>query len=97
MIYIFTLKYLCTISQVFPNEMPVFLREHDSGAYRVSSYFFGRTVVSERRILFECFLPIIGYLYYVKWLDCLGFFLHAGCALDRVAICKDRINCSPIP
>lgn len=25
--------------------MPVFLREHDSGAYRVSSYFFGRTVV----------------------------------------------------
>lgn len=28
--------------------MPVFLREHDSGAYRVSSYFFGRTLVSGR-------------------------------------------------
>ncbi len=36
------------LRQVFPNEMPVFLREHDSGAYRVSSYFFGRTLVSRR-------------------------------------------------
>lgn len=32
-------------SKVFPNEMPVFLREHDSGAYKVGSYFFGRTMV----------------------------------------------------
>lgn len=46
----FHMRHDTYIFQVFPNEMPVFLREHDSGAYRVSSYFFGRTVVSERGV-----------------------------------------------
>ncbi|CAM9650413.1 unnamed protein product [Scytosiphon promiscuus] len=51
------------VLQVFPNEMPVFLREHDSGAYRVSSYFFGRTLAEiPIQVFFPALFSIIVYL-----------------------------------
>ncbi|CAM9150806.1 unnamed protein product [Ectocarpus sp. 6 AP-2014] len=51
------------VLQVFPNEMPVFLREHDSGAYRVSSYFFGRTLAEiPIQVVFPTVFSVIIYL-----------------------------------
>ncbi|CAN0037303.1 unnamed protein product, partial [Laminaria digitata] len=51
------------VLQVFPNEMPVFLREHDSGAYRVSSFFFGRTVAEiPIQVIFPAIFAVIVYL-----------------------------------
>ena len=56
---------MCGPCQVFPNEMPVFLREHDSGAYRVSSFFFGRTVVSDHVCLGGPLLESVRILFWV--------------------------------
>ncbi|CAM9913585.1 unnamed protein product, partial [Hapterophycus canaliculatus] len=59
------------VLQVFPNEMPVFLREHDSGAYRVGSYFLGRTLAE---IPFQVFFPALFSV--IVYLLC-GFVLEA--------------------
>ncbi|CAM9147551.1 unnamed protein product [Ectocarpus fasciculatus] len=64
------------VLQVFPNEMPVFLREHDSGAYRVSSYFFGRTLAEiPIQVVFPAVFSVIIYLLCGFPLEAKPFFL----------------------
>ncbi|CAN0433874.1 unnamed protein product [Ascophyllum nodosum] len=64
------------VLQVFPNEMPVFLREHDSGAYKVGSYFFGRTLAEiPIQVIFPALFSAIVYLLVGFPLKAAPFFL----------------------
>ncbi|CAM9798121.1 unnamed protein product [Pylaiella littoralis] len=64
------------VLQVFPNEMPVFLREHDSGSYRVGSYFLGRTLAElPIQIIFPALFSVIVYLLCGFPLEAKAFFL----------------------
>lgn len=50
------------VLQVFPLEMPIFIREYGSRAYRVDTYFLGRTLAElPFQVLFPALFGTIVY------------------------------------